>query len=254
MKKTGSLLAALMMALGFAAYAGVPAQAAGIPQTRVMAAKPTMASPFARERVQRGDVDVDQWHIEHVYEVQLRLQRLGLLDATPNGTFGPVTERGVKRFQRKNHLAVTGVVNYKTWVKLIRKSLRGRKAVPDQCKNKGWHACYDRKWHQVNLYHSGELLNSWLVRGGDYDKQTRLGDYSVTWRDEDHYSATFDNAPMPYSQFFSGGQALHGSRYMMNPYEGHSHGCVNFYVEDARQLWKLTSDKKLRVHVYGSWD
>jgi hypothetical protein len=41
---------------------------------------------------------------------------------------------------------------------------------------------------------------------------------------------------------------------MRNPYEGHSHGCVNFWVVDARQLWNLTHDKKLFVHVYGPWD
>ncbi|MGN6576653.1 MAG: L,D-transpeptidase, partial [Nocardioides sp.] len=54
-------------------------------------------------------------------------------------------------------------------------------------------------------------------------------------------------------QFFSGGQALHGSRLMMNPFIGHSHGCVNFWVEDARQLWNLTADGPLRVRVYGAW-
>jgi hypothetical protein len=40
---------------------------------------------------------------------------------------------------------------------------------------------------------------------------------------------------------------------MMDPFSGHSHGCVNFYVEDARQLWSMTHDKTLRVHVYGRW-
>jgi hypothetical protein len=58
---------------------------------------------------------------------------------------------------------------------------------------------------------------------------------------------------MPYSQFFSGGQALHGSRLMMDPYVGHSHGCVNFWTEDAQQLWSLTSTRTLWVHVYGRW-
>jgi hypothetical protein len=29
---------------------------------------------------------------------------------------------------------------------------------------------------------------------------------------------------------------------------------VNFWVEDARQLWNLTHDKRLFVHVYGAWD
>jgi len=26
------------------------------------------------------------------------------------------------------------------------------------------------------------------------------------------------------------------------------------YIEDARQLWSMTSDKKLRVHIRGQWD
>jgi hypothetical protein len=74
----------------------------------------------------------------------------------------------------------------------------------------------------------------------------------VYHRDIDHYSVRY-HAPMPYSQFFSGGQALHGSRLMMDPFVGHSHGCVNFWTEDAAQLWQLTSTKTLRVHVYGAW-
>jgi lipoprotein-anchoring transpeptidase ErfK/SrfK len=40
---------------------------------------------------------------------------------------------------------------------------------------------------------------------------------------------------------------------MMDPFSGHSHGCVNMYIEDARQLWSLTSNVRLGVHVYGRW-
>lgn len=212
-----------------------------------------LTQPFSREPVARGDVDVDQWNIEHVYEVQIRLRRLGLLSATPNGSFGPQTELAVKRFQRQQGLRVTGRVNAATWEPLIKRSLRGRAAVPDRCRSTGWRICYDRSRHQASLYRGGVMVNSWLVRGGAYDSQTRTGDFTVQWRSKDHRSRTFGGAPMPYSQFFSGGQALHGSRNMMNPYVGHSHGCVNFWVEDARQLWNLTYDKTLRVHVYGAW-
>ncbi len=130
--------------------------------------------------------------------------------------------------------------------------MRGRSAVPSECRTAGWHACYDRWWHQVNLYHDGTLLNSWLVRGGGTSTPTRTGTFRVYFRDIDHVSSAF-HTPMPYSQFFSGGQALHGSRLMMDPYVGHSHGCVNFWTEDARQLWHMTSSKTLRVHVYGRW-
>lgn len=223
------------------------------PASRVATIPGTDVRPFARETVRIGDVDRNPYDIEHVLEVQLRLQRLGLVDFVPNGEFGPRTERAVKRFQQINGLDRTGVVNDATWVKLIRQSVRGKAALPSVCLSKGWHACYNRTQHQVNVYRSGELVNSYLVRGGSADRQTRVGDFEVFRRSEDHVSQLY-GAPMPYSQFFSGGQALHGSRAMMNPYVGYSHGCVNFWVEDARQLWRMTSDKRLFVHVYGAWD
>lgn len=209
-------------------------------------------APFSRETVRFGDVDADPFHIEHVYEVQYRLARLGLFEARPTGFYGRLTVAGVERFQNRNGLPVTGVVDAATWPPLIRKSLRGRPSLPDGCRDPGWHACYDRWWHQVTLFHDGRINNSWLVRGGGASTPTRPGTFRVYLRDIDHHSSLFD-APMPYSQFFSGGQALHGSRLMMDPFVGHSHGCVNLWVEDARQLWNLTSTHRLWVHVHGRW-
>jgi hypothetical protein len=245
MKKILSCLASLAVVLGLVTVAGSPAQAATTTWT--------MSSPFAREVVRVGDVDLGPYAINHVYEVQYRLRWLGLFDATPSGYFGPRTKAAVVRFQKLHHLPQTGVVDRSTWPSLIRHSVRGRSQVPSICKTAGWHACYDRWHHQVNLYNSGALLNSWLVRGGGYYTPTRLGNFKVFLRDIDHYSTTFNNAPMPYSQFFSGGEALHGSRYMVDPFSGHSHGCINMWVKDARQLWNLTSTRNLHVHVYGAW-
>lgn len=244
LKAVVAVLATLGVTLTLTAAVSAPANAASW----------TFRDPFTREIVRPGDVDASPYDIEHVYEVQYRLKWLGLFDATPNGNFGPITKAAVIRFQKRNGLAQTGVVNYKTWKPLIQKTIRGKRVVPGICKSEGWHACYDRRRHQVNLYQNGRLHNSWLVRGGGYDTQSRRGNFTVYYRDIDHYSRTFGGAPMPYSQFYSGGQALHGSRLMMDPFEGHSHGCVNFWTEDARQLWNLTANKKLYVHVYGAWD
>ena len=224
-----------------------------LPALTTPASSWSLRDPFARETVRPGAVDASPYRIEHVDEVQWRLKRLGIFRATPNGHFGPVTTAAVKTFQRRNGLAVTGVVGPRTWRPLIRQTVRGRAAVPRGCRSAGWHACYDRSWHQVSLYRDGVLLNSWLVRGGASSTPTLTGTYRVFWRDIDHVSTTFDSAPMPYSQFFHGGQALHGSRLMMDPYVGHSHGCVNFWTEDAQQLWSLTSTHTLWVHVYGAW-
>ena len=245
--KAGRVLAALAAvlatALAVTATAGAPANAA----------TSSLRDSFSREVVRPGATDVSPYNIAHVYEVQYRLKWLGFFKVAPTGHFGSITKAAVVAFQKRNGLRPTGVVNAATWAPLIKQTVRGQGAVPAACKSAGWHACYDRSRHQVNLYHDGGLLNSWLVRGGSYYTPTRTGNFVVYYRDIDHVSTTFGSAPMPYSQFFSGGQALHGSRLMMNPFVGHSHGCVNFWTEDARQLWNLTSTKTLRVHVYGAW-
>lgn len=211
-----------------------------------------LKDPFSREVVRPGDHDTSPYAIEHVYELQYRLKWLGYFDATPTGYYGDITKAAVVAFQKKIGVKANGVVRYRTWRPLIRATVRGLGDVPGSCKKAGWRACYDRSLHQVSLYHKGNLLNSWLVRGGGSDTPTEPGKYVVYYRDIDHVSSLYDT-PMPYSQFFNGGQALHGSRLMMDPFVGHSHGCVNFWVEDARQLWNLTSTKKLHVRVYGAW-
>jgi hypothetical protein len=249
MRKPLSLLAVLVTTLGLAVTLST-----GVGSPANAAARSNMKAPFSREVVRYGDVDSDPYHIHHVYEVQYRLKWLGLLKATPNGHFGRLTQTAVRLFQTRNGLRPTGVVNYPTWKRLIPQTIRARKEVPGICKKVGWHVCYDRRHHQLNLYHKGVLLNSWLVRGGEHSAQTRIGNFTVYYRDIDHYSTQYDGSPMPYSQFFSGGEALHGSRYMVDPFVDHSHGCVNMWVKDARQLWDLTSTTTLRVHVYGAWD
>ncbi|HET7328366.1 MAG TPA: L,D-transpeptidase [Nocardioidaceae bacterium] len=145
------------------------------------------------------------------------------------------------------------MANHATWSKLVARTNRNFAGARSRCAKPGWHACYDRRHHQVTLWKHGRLWNSWLVRGGASNHKTRRGVHPVYWRDKDHVSSLY-GSPMPYSQFFDGGQALHGSGLMVNPWEGHSHGCVNLYIEDARQLWRLTANKRLVVHVYGAWD
>lgn len=53
-----------------------------------------------------------------VKALQQRLRKLGVNPGTPDGDFGPKTEDAVKRFQRREGLAPTGVVNGKTWNEL----------------------------------------------------------------------------------------------------------------------------------------
>ena len=254
----GALAGQLMvLPAGSAAATTVPAAAqagtsAGV-QTAV-SLSPERFRPkarFAREPVRAGDRDSGVHRIEHVRELQYRLRWADVYKGPVTGYFGDLTKAAVKRFQKKAHLRVSGSVTPKVWAELLRRTVRNEDA--KRCKHRvGWHACYDRHRHQVTLWKRNTLWNTWLVRGGARQYPTRVGSFYVYRRDRDHVSSIY-NTPMPYSQFFSGGQAFHGSAFMTDPFVDHSHGCVNMYIEDARQLWKLTHSVRLNVHVYGRW-
>jgi hypothetical protein len=229
------------------------AKAGTATEQRALGAPVGLKAPWSRELTRFGSSDVSPYRIAHVLELQYRLKWVGLFPTTPTGYYGTVTRDGVRAFQTRRHLAVTGNANAATWKLLLQRTVRNASGIPANCKTTGWHACYDRAYHQVTLWHNGSIYNTWLVRGGGYTTQTRVGTHLVYYRDIDHVSGQY-GSPMPYSQFFDGGEALHGSRLMMDPWVDHSHGCVNFYVEDARQLWNLTYNKRLSVTVFGAWD
>ncbi|WP_419996973.1 L,D-transpeptidase [Streptomyces boninensis] len=86
------------------------------------------------------------------------------------------------------------------------------------------------------------------IRTGRPGYETRTGLHRIYWRHKDHQSSLYD-APMPYSQFFDGGQALHGTYSSVYKPPG-SHGCVNLRFAESKALWKVLK-KGDRVHVYG---
>lgn len=60
-----------------------------------------------------------------VEALQLLLRNGGVYKSTPDGVFGPATERSVKAFQRSKGLKVDGVVGAQTWGKLCPRLKRG---------------------------------------------------------------------------------------------------------------------------------
>lgn len=235
------------------ASATVAASLAAAPTgAKTAKAKPSKKDRFFRATTRPGDRDRSVTSIKHVRELQYRLRWAGVYGGSVNGTYTARTKKAVKKFQKRHGLKRSGVATTATWKVLIAKTVRGKSSIPKRCKSSGWNACYDRKRHQVVLYKNGTLWNSWLVRGGAASSKTRTGSFTVFFRSKSHVSSIYE-AKMPYAQFFSGGQAFHASYLMMDPFVGHSHGCVNMYIPDAKQLWALTADKKLKVTVYGAW-
>ncbi|MEV3872656.1 L,D-transpeptidase [Streptomyces sp. NPDC049906] len=86
------------------------------------------------------------------------------------------------------------------------------------------------------------------VRTGRDGDETRTGLKRIGWRNIDHHSTLYD-VPMPYAQFFDGGQAFHAAGVSMWNPPG-SRGCVNMRKGDAKTYWShLRSGDD--VFVYG---
>jgi peptidoglycan hydrolase-like protein with peptidoglycan-binding domain len=172
-----------------------------------------------------------------VTDIQKRLRDVGILGPV-TGTFTPTTEAQLRRFQWKFGLVQTGDTNRATLNKLTRLTRTGDR-VPAICKTRATAVCVDKLHKTVRYYRKGVLLRSVDARFGREGARTREGNWSITRKRKDDYSTLY-RSPMPWSSYFSGGQALHYSKYFAAAgYNGASHGCINIgSKKDAKWLWK----------------
>jgi L,D-transpeptidase catalytic domain len=112
----------------------------------------------------------------------------------------------------------------------------------------------DKSTQQMTVSKDGTLLYRWPVSTGVPRYDTPAGQFKPFRMEKDHLSKEWDNAPMPYSIFFTkNGHAIHGT--------GHSsigrpasHGCVRLSVLHAGILWKLVKHEKMantRIELAG---
>jgi hypothetical protein len=80
--------------------------------------------------------------------------------------------------------------------------------------------------------------------GIDYD--TPNGAFKPFRMEIDHHSDEWDNAPMPYSIFFTQtGNAVHGAYEQRSLGHAVSHGCVRLSLANAATLWGLVKRQKM---------
>jgi hypothetical protein len=93
---------------------------------------------------------------------------------------------------------------------------------------------------------NGEQLYHWPVTTGGPDYDTPSGTFKPFRMEIDHYSDEYDNAPMPYSIFFTQtGNAIHGTYEQRSLGHPVSHGCVRLSVKNAATLWALVKREKM---------
>jgi|GEM_PF-6592851 len=87
--------------------------------------------------------------------------------------------------------------------------------------------CIDKSTRTLELVRDGRVELRLAVRLGGDAHPTREGAFRVFWKDRRHVSSLYRGLPMPYSMFFSGGEAVHYSpEFARVGYVGYSHGCV----------------------------
>ena len=86
---------------------------------------------------------------------------------------------------------------------------------------------------------------------------TPSGTFRPFRMEKEHYSKEWDDAPMPYSIFFTArGHAVHGSYHVKSLGRRASHGCVRLHPDNAAKLFALvkkTGMSNTRVVVKGGF-
>jgi hypothetical protein len=99
---------------------------------------------------------------------------------------------------------------------------------------------------QMTVTVNGTTRWVWPVSTGRPEHDTPAGSFRPVWMDEDHYSKEWDNAPMPYSIFFTdSGHAIHGTLSTKQLGSPASHGCVRLAVQNAEKLFALVREQGL---------
>ena len=94
-------------------------------------------------------------------------------------------------------------------------------------------ACVDLSANRAWLISGGQVI--WgpvSITSGRAGYRTPAGTFHVQWKDIDHKSHDFNDAPMPYSVFFNDGIAFH-----TGSLAAESHGCIHLSNTSAQKFY-----------------
>ncbi|MCB1440209.1 MAG: L,D-transpeptidase [Nitratireductor sp.] len=97
----------------------------------------------------------------------------------------------------------------------------------------------DLSQQRMKVYKHGRLIHSWPVSTARRGYVTPTGSYRPTRMYTEYYSKKYNNSPMPYSIFFRGGYAIHGTGAVKSLGRPASHGCVRLHPSNARTLYNM---------------
>ena len=205
-----------------------------------------------------------------VRALQARLRQIGWFSGDVDDRYGSPTTTAVRGFQAKRGFEATGTLDEVTWDRLVSMThlptadeLANVKPKPVEAKpqNAAWDVdprcltgrvmCVSKTTRMLTWVVDGVPQYGFDVRFGSDELPTREGVFPVYKKQVDVISNLY-HTPMPYSMFFSGGQAVHySSNFARLGYAGASHGCIN--VRDKSLLVRLYDEVRIGDKVVVHW-
>ena len=236
-----------------------PTTGPSVPATTPPPGPPPSPTPTPRVLLRPGDSG------PAVRALQARLRQIGWFDGDVTDYYGTRTTAAVRGFQTKRGLAATGLLDEPTWQRLVAMT---HPPTTDELNNvvpapqplswdvdsrclTGFVICISKTTRSLTVVRDGTARYAMDVRFGSEMEPTREGVFHITWKKVDVVSNLY-HTPMPYSMFFSGGQAIHySSNFARLGYNGSSHGCVN--VRDWDGMVRLYNETPVGTTVVIHW-
>ena len=97
----------------------------------------------------------------------------------------------------------------------------------------------DLSQQRMKVYVNGVAKHSWPVSTARRGYRTPIGTFRPGRMHVRYFSKKYNNSPMPWSVFFHGGYAIHGTNALKSLGHPASHGCIRLHPENARLLFTL---------------
>ena len=97
----------------------------------------------------------------------------------------------------------------------------------------------------MHVFHGGKLLYEWPVSTARSGKITPTGEWTAQWLSRNHRSSRYNDAPMPFSIFYSGHYAVHGTDQISMLGRPASAGCIRLHPDNARVLFEMARTEGL---------
>lgn len=98
----------------------------------------------------------------------------------------------------------------------------------------------------MTVSYRGQVKYRWKVSTARAGKVTPTGTWSAKWLSKNHKSSRYNNAPMPYSIFYNGNYAVHGTNQISRLGRPASAGCVRLHPDNAAVLFSLARREGLK--------